>query len=65
MKQVFSLFVFGIGGLFFLAFFTTLRPTVVTAASGPGRPDQCSTKAPPSLACRSFRYGSFVSGSHR
>jgi len=54
MKQVFSLFVFGIGGLFFLAFFTTLRPTVVTAASGPGMPDQCSTKAPPSLACRSL-----------
>jgi len=54
MKQVFSLFVFGIGGLFFLAFFTTLRPTVVMTASGPGMPDQCSTKAPPSLACRSL-----------
>jgi hypothetical protein len=53
MKQFLSLFMFGIGGLFFLAFFTTLKPTVVFAASGPGTPGQCSTKAPPSLACRS------------
>lgn len=49
MKQVLSLFMFGIGALLFLAFFTTLKPTVVSAASGPGKPGQCSTKAPPSL----------------
>ena len=54
MKQVLSLFTFGIGALFFLAFFTTLKPTAVTAASGPGEPGQCSTKAPPMLACRSL-----------
>jgi len=54
MKQVLSLFTFGIGVLLFLAFFTTLKPTVVTAASGPGTSPQCSTKAPPSLACRSL-----------
>ena len=64
MKQVLSLFMFGIGGLFFLAFFTALKPTVVATASGAGRPDQCSTKAPPPLACSSFRYRSFASGSH-
>ena len=46
MKQFLSLFMFGIGGLLFLAFVTTLKPTVVTAASGPGKPGQCSTKAP-------------------
>jgi hypothetical protein len=54
MKQFLSLFLFGIGGLLFLAFFTTLKPTVVTAASGLGKPGQCSTEAPPSLACRSL-----------
>jgi hypothetical protein len=54
MKQVLSLFTFAIGALLFLAFFTTLKPTVVTAASGPGKPDQCSTKAPSSLACHSL-----------
>ena len=54
MKQVLSLFTFGIGALLFLAFFTTLKPTAVSAASGPSKPGQCSTKAPSSLACRSL-----------
>ena len=54
MKQVLSLFTFGIGVLLLLAFFTTLKPTAVTAASGPNKPGQCSTKAPPSLACHSL-----------
>jgi hypothetical protein len=53
MKHTLSLFTFGIGALFFLAFFATLKPTVVSAASGPGKPGQCSTTAPPSLASRS------------
>jgi hypothetical protein len=44
MKQVLSLFTFGIGALFFLAFFTTLKPTAVTAASGPNKPGQCRRK---------------------
>jgi hypothetical protein len=56
MKQVLSLFTFGIAALFFLAFFATLKPTVVSAASGPGKPGQCSTKAPPSLSCRSLTF---------
>jgi hypothetical protein len=54
MKQVPSLFTLAIGVLFFIAFFTTLKPTVITAASGPGTPGQCSTNAPPALACRSL-----------
>jgi hypothetical protein len=49
MKQFLNVFMFGIGALLFVAFFTTLKPTVVTTASGPGTPGQCSTKAP--LAC--------------
>jgi hypothetical protein len=56
MKQVLSLFTFGIATLFFLAFLTTLKPTVVSAASEPGKPGQCSTAAPPSLACRSLTF---------
>ena len=56
MKQFLSLSIFGIGGLFFPAFFTTLKPTVVFAASGPGTSGQCSTKAPPSRACRSMTF---------
>ena len=54
MKQVISVFMFGIGALFFLAFFTTLKPTAVTTASGPGEPRECNTKAPPALACQSL-----------
>ena len=50
MKQVISVFTFGIGALLFAAFFTTLKPTAVTAASGPGEPAQCSAKVPPALA---------------
>jgi hypothetical protein len=56
MKEVLGLFTFGIGALLFLAFFTTLKPTVVVAASGPCKPGQCSTKAPlrsPAIAARS------------
>jgi hypothetical protein len=45
---------FGIGALFFLAFFITLKPIAVTAALGPNEPGQCSMKAPPALACRSL-----------
>jgi len=52
MKQVLSLFTFGIGALLFFVFFTTLKPTVVSAASGPVKPGQCSTQ--PALACRSL-----------
>jgi hypothetical protein len=54
MKQILSLTMFGIGALLFLAFFATLKPTDVTAASGSGEPGQCGTKAPPSLACHSL-----------
>jgi hypothetical protein len=53
MKQILSLLLFGIGTLFFLAFFSTLKPTVVSAASAPFKSDHCSMKAPTSLACRS------------
>jgi hypothetical protein len=59
MKQFISLLTFGVGALLFLAFFTTLRPTFVSAASGPDKPGACSTKAPPSL-CRSLMFGNSI-----
>jgi AcrB/AcrD/AcrF family protein len=54
MKQVLTVFTFGIGAPLFLTFFTTLKPTAVTAASASSEPGQCSTKASPALACRSL-----------
>jgi hypothetical protein len=53
MTQFLSLFMFRIGALLFLAFFA-LKPSDVTAASGSSESGQCSTKAPPTLACRSL-----------
>jgi hypothetical protein len=44
MTQVLSLFTFGIGALFFLAFFTTLKPTFVSAASWSEGPASAARK---------------------
>ena len=54
MKEVLSLFTFGIGALFFVVFFAAFKPDVVIAVTGPSKPGYCSTKASPSLACRSL-----------
>ena len=54
MKQILSLFMFGLGGLFFLAFVTNLKPAFVTAAAEPGKPAQCSTTTLSSLTCHSL-----------
>jgi hypothetical protein len=53
MKEVLSLFTFGIGALLFVVFFTAFKPDVVVAVPGPSKPGYCSTKASPTLACRS------------
>ena len=45
MTQVLSLFTFGIGALFFLAFFTTLKPTFVSAASWSEGPASAARKS--------------------
>jgi hypothetical protein len=52
MREVLSLFTFGIGALCFVVFFTALEPLAVTAATGPANPAYCSTKASPTLACQ-------------
>jgi hypothetical protein len=50
MKEVLSVFTFGIGALCFVAFLTALKPLAVTAATGLANPAYCSTKASPTLA---------------
>jgi hypothetical protein len=52
MKEFFSLFLFAIGALCFVVFFTALNPAVVTAAVAPAKPGHCSTEALPMLTCR-------------
>ena len=47
MKEVLSLFTFGIGALCFVAFFATLKPITVTAATGLANSAYCRTKASP------------------
>jgi hypothetical protein len=53
MKEVLSLFTFGIGALLFVVCFAAFKPDVVIAMPGPSKPGYCSTKASPVLACRS------------
>jgi hypothetical protein len=48
MKEVLSLFTCGIAAVLFLAFLTSLKPNVVSAASGPDKSGECSTDAAPS-----------------
>jgi len=52
MKEVLSLFTFGIGALFFVVFFAALKPDVVIAGSGPSTPGYCNAEASPAHACR-------------
>jgi hypothetical protein len=51
MKEVLSLFMFGIGTLFFLAFLTALKPEAIGAVPGPSKPGYCSTEASPAHEC--------------
>ena len=52
MREVLSVFTFGIGALCFVVFFTALKPLAFTSATGPANPAYCSTKASPTLACQ-------------
>ena len=52
MKDVLSVFTFAIGALFFVSFFSTLKPTTITAAvGGMGKPDRCSLTASSTPGC--------------
>ena len=54
MKEVLSLFTFGIGALFFVVFFTALKPDTVAAVAWSNKPEYCNTEASPTLACGSL-----------
>jgi hypothetical protein len=47
MKEVLSLFTFGIGALCFVIFLAVFRPDAVGAVPGPTKPNYCNTEALP------------------
>ena len=47
MKDVLSLFTFGMGTLLFVVFFTAFKPDVVIAVSGTSKPGHCGIEASP------------------
>jgi hypothetical protein len=44
MKEVLSVFTFGIGAVCFVVFFTVLKPHAFSAAAGPSQPEYCNTQ---------------------
>jgi hypothetical protein len=52
MKEVLSLFTFGIGASCFVVFVTVVKPDAVSAVPGPTKPDYCNTEASPKHAYR-------------
>jgi hypothetical protein len=44
MKEVLSVFTFGIGAVCFMVFFTVLKPHAFSAVAGPSKPDYCNTQ---------------------
>jgi hypothetical protein len=45
MKEVLSVFTFGIGALCFVAFVTVFKPNAISAVPGPSKPEYCNTEA--------------------
>ena len=54
MKEVLSVFTFGIGALCFVVFVTVFKPTAVSAVDGTSKSDYCNTEASPTITCRSL-----------
>jgi hypothetical protein len=58
MKDVLSVFTFGIVALCFVVFVTVFKPDAVTAVAGTSKPDYCNREAslrtllPPPRLCR-------------
>jgi hypothetical protein len=58
MKEVLSVFTFGIGALCFVVFVTVLQPNAISAVSGPSKPEYCNMESfayarlPPLRLCR-------------
>ena len=52
MKEVLSLFAFGLGALCFVVFVADLRPNAISAVSGRSQPEYCNAGASPAHGCR-------------
>jgi hypothetical protein len=52
MKEVLSVFTFGIGALCFAVFVTVFKPTAVRAVDGTSMPVYCSTSVSSAHGCR-------------
>jgi hypothetical protein len=52
MREVVSVFTFGIAALCFVTFLAVLKPNVVSVAHGSGSPVSCSIEALPTPVCR-------------
>jgi hypothetical protein len=51
MKEVPSVFTFGIGALCFVMFVTVFKPNAISAVPGPSKPEYCNTKGSPTHPC--------------
>lgn len=51
MKEVLSVFTFGIGALCFMVFVTVLKPNAISAVPGPSKPEYCNSEASPKHRC--------------
>jgi hypothetical protein len=51
MKEVLSVFTFGIGALCFMVFVTVLKPNAISAVPGPSKPEYCNREASPEYRC--------------
>jgi len=52
MKEGLSLFTFGIWALFFVVFFTALKPDTVAVVAGSNKPEYCNTEGSATRQCR-------------
>jgi hypothetical protein len=51
MKEVLSVFTFGIWALFFVVFFTALKPDTLAVVAGSNKPEYCNTEGSATRQC--------------
>jgi hypothetical protein len=56
MKEVLSLFTFGIGALCFVVFVIVFKPDAISAVSAPARSEYCKTEPSSRHGCRPLIY---------
>ena len=62
MKEVLSLFTFGIWALFFVVFFTALKPDTVAVFARSNKPEYCNRDASPAHRAGSGNLNRTISG---